>query len=402
MENAMVQTIFETRPSKSEQDDAFRSDRGHPGTWNELGNNLVKVGAYEDAINAYKTAIDVDPAYGLSYSNLAALCIFQGKLAEAVSLCKKSIRILSDKKEKAITWARLGEAYRQQGQYEQAMNAYQEADKLNEARITQQSDFRLVEPHQIYPKSKPGCSRGNMDELLASIQTHGIIQPLIVCPRQEEPGTYLLIAGARRLEAAKKLGLSEVPVIVRQAGAREILELSINENSHRVQTNLMEEAESYRLLAKDFELSLDEVCARVAKSHDYVTNALSLLELPDDLRQAIALDQINQEQANALVQLPTPQSRGYALQYILKNDLNTGQTEDLIFRLTNTKPNDAGRIFGDSSTFAPEGEEKTDFTPNPPEPENRPGKTSLFNRARFLLKSNPQVERHSATLSYRA
>jgi ParB/RepB/Spo0J family partition protein len=402
MENAMVQTIFETRTSKSEQDDAFRSDRGHPATWNDLGNNLVKVGAYEDAINAYKAAIEIDPAYGGSYSNLAALCILQGKLAEAVTLCKKSIRILNDKKEKAITWARLGEAYRQLGQYEQAMNAYQEADKLNEARITQQSDYRLVDPQQIFPKSKPGSSRGNMDELLTSIQTHGIIQPLIVCPRLEEPGTYLLIAGARRLEAAKMLGLGEVPVIVRQAGAREILELSINENSHRVQTNLIEEAEGYHQLAKDFDLSLDEVCVHVAKSPYYVTNALSLLELPDDLKQAVALYQINQEQANALSQLPTPQSRGYALQYILKNDLNTGQTEDFIFRMTNTKTNAAGRIFGDSAPTGTEAEENTDFTPDQPELEQRPGKTSLVNRARFLLKSNPQVERHSAAPSYRA
>jgi ParB-like chromosome segregation protein Spo0J len=193
-----------------------------------------------------------------------------------------------------------------------------------------------------------------------------------------------------------------VPVIVRQASSQEILELWINENNHRLETNLLELAESYSRLANEFNLTLDQVSMRVGKTPYFVTNALSLLDLPDDLQRAFGENQINQEQANALAQLPTSQSRQFALQYVIKNDLNAGQTDDLIFRMNNTKTGGPARIFVQHSTAQPEEKDNDDLELEQQEDVTQPGNTSLVSRARFLLKSNPQVERHWAAPTYRA
>jgi tetratricopeptide (TPR) repeat protein len=192
----MIQTTYQTRTVRNDTDPATGINPGNAGIWNELGNSLVKVGAYDDAIDAYKNAIDIDPGYGWSYSNLAVICTLQGKLAEAVTLCKKSLRLLADKKGQAMTWARLGEAYRQLGQYEQAMAAYQAADELNDSRATQRSDFRLVDPEQINPSQFANRGNNRNEELVESIRMHGIIQPLVVCPAQGEPGKFTLISGS--------------------------------------------------------------------------------------------------------------------------------------------------------------------------------------------------------------
>ena len=117
----------------------------------------------------------------------------------------------------------------------------------------------------------------DLQELTASIREHGIIQPLIVSP--ETGGTYTLIAGERRLEAAKQAGLRTVPAVLRQASDRELLELALIENIQRAELNPLEEAEAYRQLTEDFGLSHEEVALRVGKSRPAVSNTLRLLQL---------------------------------------------------------------------------------------------------------------------------
>ncbi len=394
----MVQTAFVADVSIENTASEIDSNLKNPSVWNDLGNCLLKVGALTDAIDAIKNAIDGDPGFGLSYSNLAVICTRQGKFTEAVMLCKKSIKLLSDKKEKALTWTRLAEAYRQLGQYEQAMSAYREADKLNEVRSAQRREFTLLDPAQIHPNPRSTRAHSDITDLTASIRIHGIIQPLIVCPEPGDPGEYILIAGSRRLAAAKKLGLREIPALVRQANAQEILELSIIENDCQLETNLMERAENYQLLVKEFNLSVDELSERLSTSPYEITHCLSLLDLPDDLKQACGENQITQEQAEALNQLATSQSRQLALQYVIKNDLNTGQIEDLIFRIN--KPNISA-----TKSQTQDEPESVDITESPvlqADEEHRPENTSLVSRARFLLKSNPKGERRWSTPAYRA
>ena len=194
----------------------------------------------------------------------------------------------------------------------------------------------------------------DLNELTASIREHGIIQPLIVSP--ETGGTYTLIAGERRLEAAKQAGLRTVPAILRQASDRELLELALIENIQRAELNPLEEAEAYRQLTEDFGLSHEEVALRVGKSRPAVSNTLRLLQLSDTVKQALIasyahadendqdIEQQNESRfrlseghARALLRLSTYQAQDAALRSVEAGRLNVRQTEELVKRLGGEK-----------------------------------------------------------------
>src|SRR5258705_1506876 len=136
---------------------------------------------------------------------------------------------------------------------------------------------------QIVPN--PRQPRSHFDpaalaELAASIKEHGIIQPLLVS--RDDAGTgYILIAGERRWQASKLAGLAEVPVIVRQTSDQQKLELALIENVQRADLNPLEEANAYRQLSDEFQLSHEQIAERVGKSRVAITNTLRLLKLPD-------------------------------------------------------------------------------------------------------------------------
>jgi ParB family transcriptional regulator, chromosome partitioning protein len=170
-------------------------------------------------------------------------------------------------------------------------------------------------------------------ELAASIREHGILQPLIVT-QGEQPGQYILIAGERRLLAARQAALENVPAMVREATQQELVELALIENVQRADLGPLEAAEAYRQLVEDFGLSHEAVAERVGKSRVTVTNTLRLLKLPSMVQEAIAEERITEGHARALLALTTPQAQAAALQSILKNDLNVRQTEELVRRLS--------------------------------------------------------------------
>jgi ParB family chromosome partitioning protein len=175
-----------------------------------------------------------------------------------------------------------------------------------------------------------------LDELAASIQEHGIIQPLIVSPDKDGDG-YLLIAGERRLEAARRAGLRSVPVILREADAQQRLELALIENVQRADLNPLEEAEAYRQLSEDFKLSHEEIATHVGKSRVAVTNTLRLLNLVPAAKQALVDKQITEGHARALLALSKSDSQQAALQTILSHGLNVRQTEELVRKLSGHK-----------------------------------------------------------------
>ena len=177
---------------------------------------------------------------------------------------------------------------------------------------------------------------GELDELAASIREHGIIQPLIVSPGKN--GAYVLIAGERRLQAAKKAGLQTVPVILRQASDRQHLELALIENVQRADLGPLEEADAYQHLVQDFGLSQEEVAARVGKSRVAVTNTLRLLGLSQRVKQALAEEQITEGHARALLGLTSAKAQEAALQTVLKLFLSVRQTEGLVRKLGGEKP----------------------------------------------------------------
>jgi len=180
-------------------------------------------------------------------------------------------------------------------------------------------------------------------ELAASIREHGILQPLIVTQGQQ-PGQFTLIAGERRLLAARQAALETVPVILREATQQDLVELALIENVQRADLGPLEAAEAYRQLVEDFGLSHEGVAAHVGKSRVTVTNTLRLLKLPAVVQEAIAEERITEGHARALLALTTPQAQAAALQSILKHDLNVRQTEELVRRLSGERPPRVPRI----------------------------------------------------------
>jgi len=187
-------------------------------------------------------------------------------------------------------------------------------------------------PHQ--PRSH--FDKDEMAELAASIKEHGILQPLLVT-RGELPNQYILIAGERRLLAARQAGLAEIPVIIRDASELERVELALIENVQRADLSPLETAEAYRQLAEEFNLSHEQIAERVGKSRTAISNTLRLLKLPTTIQQSLAEGQISEGHARALLGLPSPQSQLAALQTVIRNELNVRQTEELVRKLTGQK-----------------------------------------------------------------
>ncbi len=179
--------------------------------------------------------------------------------------------------------------------------------------------------------------QGELEELAASIRKNGILQPLIVAP-SEDPGKYTLIAGERRLAAAGMAGLDTVPVIVREASEQERLELALIENVQRADLTPLEAAEAYRQLAEDFNLSHEQISDQVGKSRVSITNTLRLLKLPENVRKSLAMGEITEGHARALLGLPSEQAQLAVLQAIRKHELNVRKTEDLVRKYLGQKP----------------------------------------------------------------
>ncbi|MDO8499925.1 MAG: ParB/RepB/Spo0J family partition protein [bacterium] len=142
-----------------------------------------------------------------------------------------------------------------------------------------------------------------LQELADSIKEHGILQPLLVSEKVD--GGYLLIAGERRLRAAKLAGLATAPVLVKKLAEQARLEVSLIENIQRADLNPIEEAFAFRRLVDEFHLTQEEVGKKVGKSRPSISNTMRLLNLPDEIQLALVEGKINMGQARALLSLET-------------------------------------------------------------------------------------------------
>ncbi|MEA3309330.1 MAG: ParB/RepB/Spo0J family partition protein [Chloroflexota bacterium] len=191
--------------------------------------------------------------------------------------------------------------------------------------------LREVPYDQIVPNPRqPRSSFRNQEllELTASIQAHGIIQPLVVTPHPT--GGYQLIAGERRWRAAGLAGLAQVPVIVRDVAPSEMLELALVENLQREDLNALEEAQAYQQLLEEFGLSQATVAQRVGKSRSAVANKVRLLDAAPAIQTALLATQLTEGHARALLGLKGDAEQTAALQMVLKKGLTVRQTEDLV------------------------------------------------------------------------
>lgn len=168
-------------------------------------------------------------------------------------------------------------------------------------------------------------------ELAASIQEHGVIQPLVVS--RHPNGGYQLIAGERRWRASRLAGLQVVPILVKEVAPQQMLELALVENVQRADLNALEEALAYKQLVEEFGLSQSEVARRVGKSRVAVTNTMRLLQASPAIQQAVMEGQLSEGHARALLGLDTHAEQDAALQLVVAGDLNVRQTEALVQRL---------------------------------------------------------------------
>ena len=188
-------------------------------------------------------------------------------------------------------------------------------------------DIEKIRPNPHQPRST--IHDEELQELSLSIREHGIIQPLIVMP-ENNAEEFILIAGERRLRAAKLAGLTMVPAIIRQASEQEHLELALIENVQRENLSPLETAAAYQELIDNFNLSHDEIAKRVGKSRVSVTNTLRLLKLPEKVKQALAQNLISEGHARAILGLATLLAQSAILDIVIKHEYSVRQTEELV------------------------------------------------------------------------
>lgn len=200
-------------------------------------------------------------------------------------------------------------------------------DNLNVKTRASGERLMYVPTNSIVPNSQqPRQTFGDesLADLAQSIQEHGIIQPLIVVPAQDG---YELIAGERRLRAAKVINLQEVPVIVRNAEELKKLELALVENVQRDSLNVIEEALAYQKLIQDFSLTQEDVAKRVGKSRSVVANKVRLLSLPVEVKRAINNNQISEGHGRALLGLEKQEQIVMLCGLIIARKLSVRETE---------------------------------------------------------------------------
>lgn len=180
-------------------------------------------------------------------------------------------------------------------------------------------DVIIANPRQ--PRNN--FSDAELNELVQSVREYGIIQPLVVTKTAEG---YELIAGERRLRAARLVGLREVPIVVREADDQEKLEIALIENIQREDLNAVELALGYKKLAEEFNLNQDQLAKKLGKSRPVVTNTLRILQLPQAIQDALINGEITEGHAKILVGLDSEQKQFELFNRIKTRHLNVDTT----------------------------------------------------------------------------
>ena len=202
------------------------------------------------------------------------------------------------------------------------------APPVDDRERVQRVPMDRVQPCPFQPRKD--FTQESLRELADSIREQGIIQPLIVRKKGEH---FELIAGERRWRAAQLASLTEVPVILREADDREVLELALIENLQRENLNPIEEALGYSELISTYQMRQEDVAVKVGKSRTVVANALRLLKLPPELQTYVRDSRLSVGHAKVILGLSIPAEQQLAAERIIKEGLNVRQTEELVTRL---------------------------------------------------------------------
>lgn len=165
-----------------------------------------------------------------------------------------------------------------------------------------------LEPNRFQPRTD--FDETGLEELAESIKAQGIVQPIVVIPKEGHEGRFHIVAGERRWRAAQRAGLAEVPVVVREVMSdQQLLEMALVENIQREDLNAIEEAEAYRALSETFSLSQEEIATRVGKGRTTITNILRLLRLPAEVQDLLRSGRLTAGQARPLLSFPDPRKQ---------------------------------------------------------------------------------------------
>ena len=186
-------------------------------------------------------------------------------------------------------------------------------------------DLTRIVPTPLQPRTV--FRDDHLDELVASIKEHGIIQPLIARKRGDQ---FELIAGERRWRAAQRAGLTEAPVIVREASDQEVLELALIENLQREDLNPIEEARAFSRLAGEFHLRQEDIAQKVGKSRAAVANSMRLLDLHEQVQTWLTQERISVGHAKVLLSLKAQDEQALLAEEIIRRSLTVRAAETLV------------------------------------------------------------------------
>lgn len=211
------------------------------------------------------------------------------------------------------------------------------AAQLDDAqpREVNEVDINAIAPNPDQPRTN--FKREELEELSASIQKDGLLQPILVRPL--EGGMYQIIAGERRWQASKLAGLQQVPIRVKEASDDKALELALIENIQRSDLNPIEEAYGYRRMMERLNMTQAEVAQAMSKGRSTVANALRLLELPEEAQQLLFEEKITAGHARAILSIPTKEGRERLTRKLVEEKLSVREAEALA-RLFSGKKNE--------------------------------------------------------------
>jgi ParB family transcriptional regulator, chromosome partitioning protein len=220
-----------------------------------------------------------------------------------------------------------------------------ETDAAAEGQTQRRLPIELIRPGAFQPRRR--FTETELDALAQSIREKGILQPLLVRPVSGEEAAFELVAGERRWRAAQRVGLHEVPAIVRAFGDSEALEIALVENLQREDLSPLEEAEAYSRLVDEFGRTQAGLAEAVGKSRSHVANTLRLLSLPPPVRRRLEEGELSAGHARALLAAPDPIALS---DEVVRRGLNVRATEKLVQRRAEAPP--SRRRLRDADTVA--------------------------------------------------
>ena len=201
-------------------------------------------------------------------------------------------------------------------------------DNTTDSAASQTLRLSEIEPNRSQPRKK--FDDESISALADSIKRHGILQPLLVRPYGSG---YQIVAGERRWRAARMLGMTEVPVQIREFSDSESMQIALIENLQRENLNPIEEAQAYKRLLNEFHLKQDEVAERVSKSRTAVTNSMRLLKLCDEVQQMVVNEMITTGHARALLSIEDPEEQYMIAQKVFDEKMSVREVEKLVKNL---------------------------------------------------------------------